>query len=352
MHVTRLPTSVLCGLLLLGCKEKQPPETVADPVVAAADSEVAQPNGAQEPDEDGMGEGDEDWVPNEHAEGAKKWKDPYIYIDGEAVGILAFAELPATLEPMWVDEDDPMPGGEKPPKVRRYAFRDLVKAFGVNPAKVKEIHVYGPRQSESVVVSGKQMAKTPGFQVRFGGLVFGKPIPVIPPSLGDVRSPDKISAVAVYVDKKPPRLVKNEGFYLGDELIDGIPYHGDPIRGGVRVYKDDRLVSVIKRRDLTDRSLATKDAEGKVHWKLLPFLESQGVKTDDIVAGQWIYDELRQGELDAGTIKSATFEADAQAKGEVEVEGKPAQAIALYTKPITDKMRANIKLTEDEETYR
>ena len=87
---------------------------------------------------------------------------------------------------------------------------------------------------------------------RFGAITGGKPIPVVPDSFGNGVMPDKMGGVMVYIDKKPPVLVQDEGLELDGKLVDGVPYYGDPMRGGVRVYVDDRLSVALKPQSLDE----------------------------------------------------------------------------------------------------
>jgi hypothetical protein len=136
------------------------------------------------------------------------------------------------------------------------------------------------------------------------------------------------------VDKEPPKL-EEDGFHLNGVLQEGVPYHGEPIRGGVRIYKDNRLAAIIKRQEL-DPAKATKAANGEPTWNMGEFLAAQGVDTKDVVEAWVIRDERRSEKMPGAEFATTTFQASQQAKGGVYLTDKliRANAIALHTKPV------------------
>jgi len=278
------------------------------------------------------------YVPAEFKAGADRWRDTGVYFDGKPVGMLSWAELPLSLPVTWV----PIKVGEKVRyghpedkgwrwgKERRYRFTDYLRAMGIDLASVKEIHVYGPKFSETIIVTGKQLQTkaADGFQFRFGGMVSGKGLPVVPDHFGNGKSPDKISAVMIYSEKKPPTLIRNHGFELDGVVQDGVPYYGEPLRGGVRVYLDDRMVAYIKRQDLPGAQ-ATTTPDGQLHWNLYQVLAGQGVDTSKIVQGWVIRDDERHEQLGKDELATMTFEAGSQAKGSILLGPNKLQAKAL-----------------------
>jgi len=260
---------------------------------------------------------DTEWVPAEFKAGMSRWKDTGVYLDGKPIGFLSFGELPLGLKPTWVKDKvsaEKRPGTDDPgwrwAQQRFYKFTDYLKAVGVDIAKVKEIHVYGSKFSETIIATGKDL-QTPAadeFTFRFGGNTFGKAIPHAAYKFGNGRSPDKITSVMIYVTKKPPTLVRNEGLFLDGVEQSGVPYYGEPIRGGVRVYMDDKLAAIIKRQDL-DVAKATKAADGTLRWKLADVLASQGADTKKAVEVWLIRDELRKEKFPASDLATLTFSA-------------------------------------------
>lgn len=285
---------------------------------------------------------DDEWVPAEHKTGAARWKDTGVYLDGKPIGFLTWGELPVTLKPVWVRDkvsankragtNDP---GWRWMQQRFYRFTDYLKAMDIDVKKVKEMHVYGPRFTNSVTVTGKdlQSPAAKNFLFRFGGSVMGKAIPVVPAGFGGGNPADKLAAVTIYVEKEPPKLVPAVGFVLGNDVQYGVPYYGDPIRGGIRVYLDDRYAAIIKRQDL-DVKKAKKGPDGELSWELAAFLTDQGVDTSKIVEMYVIRDEQRAEKIPADQLATMMFQASAQAKGGVLLgpDKIRANALAFHTR--------------------
>ncbi|MBS1122305.1 MAG: hypothetical protein H6Q90_4533 [Deltaproteobacteria bacterium] len=287
---------------------------------------------------------DSEWVPAEFKKGMSRWKDIGVYIDGKPIGFLTYGELPTGLKPTWIKDkvsDRKRPGTDDPgwkwARQRFYKFTDYLKAVGVDIRQINELHIYGPKMSQTFIVSGKDLA-TPAadkLMFRFGANISGKPIPAAPNNLGNGKIGDKISAVMVYLKKKPPILIRNEGLELDGQPQLGVPYYGEPIRGGIRIYLDDKLAAIIKRQEL-DPKQATKGADGELYYKLSDVFTANGVDTKKVVEVYVIRDERRQDKLPAAELATLTFSAGAQAKGGVVLGDSKirANALALHTRPI------------------
>jgi hypothetical protein len=290
---------------------------------------------------------DDDWVPNEHKAGAARWKDSGVYVDGKPIGFLAWGELPIGLPVTWIKDkvsDRKRPGTNDPgwkwAYQRFYKFTDYLKAVGIDSRKIKEIHVYGPRLSQTLIATGADL-QTPlanEFMFRFGANTYGKPIPQAPNNFGNGKVADKIAGVMIYIQKKPPKLIRNEGLELDGQMVTGVPYYGDPIRGGVRIYLDDKLAAIIKRQEL-DPKKATPGKDGEPVFKIADVLAAQGVDTKKLVEAWVIRAERREEKIPAADFLAMTFVASAQAHGGVLLGDAKikANAIALHTKPVAEK---------------
>lgn len=381
-------TALALAVLALACGETKPEPIVlrpaavvpsATPVVAGVRTgAVERIDLAKEKEKYDQKKGDKqdpEWVPKEFTKGASRWKDTGVYVDGKPVGFLSWGELPLSLKPTWVRDKisaNKRPGTNDPgwrwAQQRFYKFTDYLEAVGVDVRRVKEMHVYGPKFSQSVIATAKDL-QTPlaqGFMFRFGGNVFGKAIPQVPTGFANGKTPDKIAGVMIYVEKEPPRLVFNEGFTfdtpnmptraackrdnsgltncdLNEVCVDGVctrlemgvPYYGEPIRGGIRVYLDEKLATIIKRQEL-DPTKATKNADGNLTWSLAELFAAQGVDTRKVVEMWVIRDERRHERLPASELASLTFTASSQAKGGIMLDDKVrANALALSTREIS-----------------
>jgi hypothetical protein len=285
---------------------------------------------------------DSEWIPKEFA-GMGKWKDAGVYVDGKPLGFLTWGELPVGCKVSWLrdkvsaDKNTPSDPGWKWARKRYYKFTDYLKAIGVDLRKIKELHVYGPKPTQSLIVTGKDLQSPAAndFWFWFGANTSGKPIPHAPADFGNGRTADKISGVMIYIDKKPPKLVENEGLFLDGVEQTGVPYYGDPIRGGVRVYLDDKLATIIKRQEL-DPKQATTGPDGEPRWKLTGFLASHGVDVKRVVELWVVRDEKRSEKFSAAELSTMMFEASSQSKGGVLLGDKQvlANVIAMHTRAL------------------
>ncbi len=299
---------------------------------------------------------DNDWVPAEFKKGMARWKDTGVYVDGKPIAFMTFGELPITLQPVWVKDkvsQDKPPGCKeckswKWSQQRFYRFTDYLKALGIDIHKVKVMHVYGPKLSQSVVATGKDLLskRADQFMFRFGMDVAGKALPWVPEGFGNGKTPDKISGVMIYIDRKAPTVTR-QGVELDGKPVTGVPYYGDPIRGGIRVYLDDKLAAIIKRQEL-DPKQATQSPTGDLEWAFGEFLKSKGVDASKIVEGWVIRDERRAERIPWADLAQMKFSASSQAKGGVILGAKQlrANAIALHTRHITDDQLPKIQPDE------
>lgn len=342
-------------MVVIGCNDSSEAPASATKQSPVAASNSTNKNSAQvSTDSTGLGfsgrhrdDPTNSWVPAEYKSGMARFRDPGVYADGVLVGMLKFGEIPVPLEPFWFEEEASLEfrAGDKGPrtklvKQRRYRFTDYFEAIGIDVAKIKEFHIYGgnKRRAAALIPGETLRSRKDEFTVRFGGDVWGKPIPSCPPKAIQSRCPDQLTAVTVYLEREPP-IRKDGEFILNGEPIYHIPYYGEPIRGGVRVYLDGRLVTTIKRRKLTDESLAIQKPDGEVEWKFFEFLKSQGVKLDGVQEGWLISQNRRVKRIGVDELSNATFVAVAQRSGVILFgEAKtPTQALALHTKPLKEE---------------
>ncbi|HET7501071.1 MAG TPA: hypothetical protein VFK02_08715 [Kofleriaceae bacterium] len=320
------------------------PKVIEDLGPHPADDRVNPAELAEQRDRKKGDRSDPEWVPKEFAGNLARWKDSGVYVDGKPVGFLTWGELPLGCKVSWLRDkvsaekrygtDDP---GWKWARKRYYKFTDYLRAVGVDPRKVKQLHVYAAKPSETLIVTGRDLTSPAAdqFWFWFGANTSGKPIPHAPPGFGNGRVGDKITSVMVYIDKTPPTLVENEGLFLDGVEQTGVPYYGEPIRGGVRVYLDDKLATIIKRQEL-DPKQATTAANGEPQWGLVAFLTAHGVDTRKVVEMWTIRGEQRSEKFSAAQLATMKFQAGSQSKGGVLVgdELVLANVIALHTRAL------------------
>ncbi len=263
---------------------------------------------------------------SQHGAGRDRWRGGGVYVDGTPVGVLRYAELPRGLQPVWETHRKVLPFKRGEPvrysetKVPRFRVRDYLQAIGVDPARVTEVHLHGARSSAIVLTRDDLAQHADDLLFKFAGDTFGKPIPMIR-GIKVGTSFDDLIAMTIYVDRKPPSLTADQTLELDGVPVRGIPYHGEPLRNGVRVYVDDRLAMVLKRNELATSTT------GRFH--LAEVLERNGVATTTLARAELIYDEAR-----TATLAFADLDFGFQNTGAIAIgkDAAPAEAIALYTR--------------------
>lgn len=259
-----------------------------------------------------------------HGAGRDRWRGGGVYLDGIPIGALRYAELPPNLEPIWETQRhrQPFKAGEPiretETRVPRYRLTDYFAALGISIDQIKEVHMHGGRDAAIVLTRDDLRAHPNDILFRFAGDTYGKPIPQIR-GVEVGTSFDDMRALAIYVERTPPTLTAEHTLVLDGRPVVGIPYYGQPMREGIRVYLDDRMVAMLKR----NQSAVQQDIP------LAGELAKLGVDTKGIARMQLIYDEAR-GEAQPWTAPQFAF--NPAGSGEVFVGKQPATAIALYSR--------------------
>jgi hypothetical protein len=258
-----------------------------------------------------------------HGAGRDRWRGGGFYVDGTAIGMLRYAELPRGVAPTWELQRHRLPfrAGEpvryRESRAPRYRVTDYLAALGVPVGDITAVHFHGGRDA-AMVVSGDDLRRHPDdILFRFAADTSGKPIPVVR-GVEVNTSFDDLQALAVYVARKPPTLTADQTLELDGDRVSGIPYRGQPLREGIRVYVDDRMAAVLKRNQLdTGATLG-----------LAEVLARAGVATTEAERIELIHGDARTAELPWG---EHTVAFNPAASGELVIDGMPASALALYT---------------------
>jgi hypothetical protein len=333
--------SLVLATLLVACggeKKAEPTTSVEGSGSSAAAAEAGS----------GEGSGSSDYVPAEYKDGMAQWKDIGVYVDGKPVGFLNWGELPITLKPVFIEDEvsiNKPPGcpecpDRKKASMRWYRFIDYFNAIGLDRKKIKIVHVLAPKDTQTIEASTKDLngPLAKDFLFRFGGLVGGKALPHTPEGFGNGETPDKLMGVMIYIDRKPP-VITRQGIELDGVPQSGfVPYYGEPMRGGIHVYLDDKLAAVIKRQEL-DVKVASKLPTGELQWGLKQFLESNAVDTSKLVEGWVIRNDKREEKIPWSELSTMNFHASSMAKGHVLLGDKKlvVNALALHTRAVKDE---------------
>jgi hypothetical protein len=267
--------------------------------------------------------------------GRDRWKGGGVYLDGEPIGVLRYGELPAGLEPIWEVQRHRLPfrpGEEvryRETRTPRFRITDYLRALGVRLDDVVELHLHGGRDN-AVVITRDDLRRHPDdLLFKFAAEDWGKPIPIIR-SIRLGTTFDDLRAMSIYVKRTPPHVLADQTLELDGRPVHGIPYHGEPLREGVRIYVDNRLATVLKRNEMP-----ATDTDAR--WSFRDLLARRGVHTDRLARMVLIHDEERSGSRPWSDV-SLAFNSGASGEVVLGPDAQPANAIALFTTTPTRRL--------------
>jgi hypothetical protein len=337
MHRVAWTAALVGALLLSGCKAKEHAPAAVDsskttevvkatPPVDKSPEELSAKHGAKwvDPDNDGGGAG------------FKGFKEAWVYVDGKPVGVLREVELPPLPE-VWLDQveqldfkaGDPGPH-ERIYQVRRWRLADYFDAVGIPRKKIKEVIIHG----------GKGVVLIPGdlFRKYADGVLFDltgqqetKLRVALPYELNKQvnNTYDRYAAVSVIVDKPAPTVNESDDLMLDGVQLEGIPYYGQPLRGGIRVYLDGKLAMVIKRNSLGDEG---RVAPGTDAWNVGAPMTARNVDASKVTAIDVLDPMQVVTRLPDHDVNALSFSTSTQAQGAVVLaSGAPMTALMLWT---------------------
>jgi len=313
-------------------KDKAPPVVAAAPL---ADAGVpVELDAAQEHGQKWQGGDPGDDSPQG---GFSMFKEAWVYVDGRPVGVLRESEMPDGLPVAWTETEqdiafDANSTGPRSLKyfTKRWRISDYLRAVGVDLAKVKMVVAHGGRGV--VAIPGDDFRKfQDGLRFDLTGVNRMKLRVFLPRGLPRDTAFDRYVAISVIVDKPVPEVDHvGNSLMLDGEEIGGIPYHGTPLRGGVRIYLDGRLAMVLKRNALGD---AGKLPGPTPRWNLGALLEANGIATADLAAADVVNRDQRERYpgFDPKTFNVAAAEG---ASGKILVAGTDdvVEALQLFSK--------------------
>jgi hypothetical protein len=227
-------------------------------------------------------DGDDDEVADRGGGGAKKKRfgQSPLYVDGTPVAVVAYGELPAWLP------DHPVKLGDGRTAVR-FVFGEYLAALGIDLARVQAVHLYGGRGRIAILRGDELRRVKKQLLFSFTEGDAGKMRMHWDGKLDVSDTIDKVQAVAVYIEKKPPAWSTAKWGLVDehDTKIDGIPFVQNPLKGGVRIYLDGRIAHLLKRNRTFDRGTEPhRFVDGVPHFRLFDYLEEEKLDTGEVVA--------------------------------------------------------------------
>jgi hypothetical protein len=254
---------------------------------------------------------------------ARRGRMPAVFVDGEMVGVLKFQELPPSLQVTWVAQGNNVVD-------RRFKLAEYLTAVGVDLEAIKGVHLYGGRRV-SAITGDEFRKKAHNIQFRFTREFSGRPAYKYIGRIEATTAIEKITRVAVYIDKPVPSMERGWP-HVDGKRVDGVPYVAKKALKdtGTRVYLDGRLVGTLKRRHV-------KNAQSTVLADLLRDeleIDIDSVKRADIIGSR---DKIAK-KLDGEQLKDKALVVSAKGNGRVSVEtvsdGRGVDAIVLVAKAV------------------
>jgi len=356
---SRVPNLVAILALSVGCGNRSDGSVKQDPAGSAVGSGSApspgsgsqKPNpGDIDPTKTGSGSANkpvihgEKWSDTEKGGQAfKAFKESWVYVDGVPKGVLLYPEVPVGLPVAWKDDLEGLDFGpghkgpkEKKIQILRYRLADYLQAIGVDLKKIKYVYLHG---KGVIAIPGDQFRKF-GYGITFDwvGNNLEKTRFFWPTTMKTNTAYDRYVAVSVFIEKPPLVLDRHNNPFIGGQEVFGIPYYGSPLRGGFRVYVDNKLATIIKRNELATVGRTNLDKpKDPPEWDLIKLLGSQGVKVEpvggDLVIAKDLVNQKRT-RLDEAYVKNLRFRQESESSGGL-LFGKDSlsgTALHLYTK--------------------
>jgi hypothetical protein len=225
----------------------------------------------------------------EHGAGKKgggKFNESAVYVDGKAKGILRYSEMPPSVKPFALPELDDLD------IARYYRLTDYLQGIGVDVEKIREMHIYGSHDRDAVVSGAELLEHKERVIFDFTRQTSGKPRARWSQLHGLPHKPmvDVILDIAIYVAKTPPTYEHGDILLDGKVIDEGLPYVGDGVPKGTRVYADGKLDGWVRRKQLPNKLIAPGSTQAHSHFSTDAFFayvgaDSRNVKAVDFFDG-------------------------------------------------------------------
>jgi hypothetical protein len=212
--------------------------------------------------------------------GRKRFGQSPLYVDGVPVAVVAYGELPAWLPTRQVTLGDGR-------KATRFLLAEYLEALEIPVDKIRELHLYGGRGRVAVMGGDELRRVRRELLFSFTAGNAGKMRMHWDGKLEVSDTIDKVQGVSIYVAKSPPKWDRAKWGLVDDkgQVYEGVPYVAEPLRGGVRLYLDGRIVHVLKRNQTFNRKVAPhRIVDGVPFFRLFEYLEEEGIDATSIAA--------------------------------------------------------------------
>ena len=254
---------------------------------------------------------------DDRGKGEGKIKDVTVFVDGKAIAITRYSELPPGIK--WYQRESPMGGLTSKRFIRVYEY---IAALGIDPAKVKAIQFHGSHD-RIASIDGAELAKDKeGFLFDFTGETYGKPrMRWSTVGLREATNIDLFTMIAIYIDKAPAvRDEATDDWSLDGKRLNGLPFVNELLPKGTRFYVDGQLMGAVKRRVLPEKFVTSVANAKTAEFSFAKYIESLGVdlakvKAVDFVSGDSV--AFRATSKDFERADSLVFTISNRNKGKV-----------------------------------
>ncbi|HEY1693596.1 MAG TPA: hypothetical protein VGG39_15615 [Polyangiaceae bacterium] len=232
------------------------------------------------------------------------FKESCVYVDGKAKGILRYSELPSTIEPFAIPEidDKTIP--------RYYRLADYLEAIGVDLSKIREAQVYGSHDRIAILTGEEIRDLRDKLVFDFTQQVGGKPRARWAQTHALAHRPmvDVIMNISIYIEKPAPTLARGDMWLDGKVVDEAIPYVGDGVPKGTRVYVDGKLDGWLRRKKLPNKLLAPGSTEEHARFSTDGFLAWVGAEKRTFKAIDFFANDEMLARVDGKTWAGAKGE--------------------------------------------
>lgn len=245
------------------------------------------------------------------------FRESAVYLDGKAKGILRYSELPASLKPF------PLPEIDDKTIPRYYRLADYFQAVGVDVAKIREVQIYGSHDRVAVLTGEEIRTLRDKLVFDFTQQTAGKPRARWAQLHALPHRPmvDVIMTISIYAEKAAPTFAHGDMWLDGKVVDDPIPYVGDGVPKGTRVYVDGKLEGWLRRKKLPNKLVAPGSEEGHAKFSTDGFLAYVGADAHNAKAIDFFDNDEMVARVDgktwAGTKGEYVFELPQRSHGQV-----------------------------------
>lgn len=215
--------------------------------------------------------------------------DVPVFVDGEFRAALRFAEIPPSVQPISSKIT-------KSTEARFFRLTDYARGLGIDPKTIRAVHLKANRNKIGSITGDELRADPDRFVFDFmrGDAGMAK-TRWETTGLSNVFVVHEIRALAFYVKKSTPPIDSKRSCYLTNEgeCAELMPYAGNELPKGTRVYVNGKLIATIKRRLVADKFGQEKTESGDPRLSLFALLEHADVKLEgtesaDFLQGDYV----------------------------------------------------------------